>query len=304
MVYFMELFLRHQHGLTPTKTETDHIERLKEETGFDITTATGLRALINQYFTYTQSFNEQALGIDSHENPGADRQQNFLFNITDGGNIMIGISYSGQKARFAKLSETGEMDKFFIEAFIDGVKNRPKNVVFSDGFAGIRGMNDGGELKVPLYSKGKLRLQTYASYNDYVKDFTQTMVYGKHQPWGDGAGYTYVANPVMQLEYPMEELAAPKIKARDPNIEPMADPGGQEEEFDSLEEDGLGELAGLFGSQSSIRTIPGISASIENLKDLRTFTPDAKGTAAAAKKSLERIRVDVVSPQHSPFTHC
>lgn len=306
MLAFMELFLRHASGLSMTDLEKKHLQKIQDETGFDIRTAEGLRNLVAQFYTYTESFDAGITAIAADAEPGVDRKPRFLFNITDGGHIMAGVAYSGKPTVFAKLDKAGKLTSDFVETFMDGVQKRPKSIVFTDVNRSIQGVNSGRKLKMPILNKGSLRFSEYESYNDYIKSFTSTMVYGKHQVDGK---HVYSANPVVQMDYTLQEPVF-RQRATEVATDPVTgeaefvEESEEQEEVLDLRSVGGEELEDFLNMNAAVRTIPGIQATPENLRDLRTFTPGAQRSVQSVNQELTQLQVDVVAPEHMPFIKC
>lgn len=201
-------------GLQDWEHNPQHVkwrEAIKRATGadgsgkpLDITSPRDLESFINQYYTYTQHFRESDTAMDAKAAPGQERAPRFMLDIEKDGigtappRIKIGTSWSGEKPITASLTPEGKLDPRFEEALTDGLSTHYKNVVFSRG--DIRGVNDDKPFhSITIQRNGVARVEKHDNYNEYLKSFAETYVYGKHQA-GDGI-YLYGANPVTNFSY-------------------------------------------------------------------------------------------------------
>lgn len=156
------------------------IDKVKALTGFDISRSEELRNLINQHYTYTNRFAKSTL--QSSMDP--DATPRFMFNITNEtghqkAEISIGTAYSGRDKVSASLIQDGTLHPEFIRQFTEGMAGRFKNVVFEDNQRNLKGVNSDGPLNEIVFSGNQIKLRkAHASYNDYVKSFSDTPVNG------------------------------------------------------------------------------------------------------------------------------
>lgn len=190
------------HG---TAAETDEhrgiIDKLNQHTGYDISTEKGLRSFINQYYTYSQKFSE----VHTRANAEVDGEKvpRFMLDIPDmqpgeqKAAIKVGTSFSGVPSVYA-LTRDGKINPDFDQALRDGLPTHYKNVVYTT--PDIKGINDLRPITaVTIQRDGKVRTDKYANYNEYLKSFASTAVYGLHRA-ADGT-YLYGANPITEFDF-------------------------------------------------------------------------------------------------------
>jgi hypothetical protein len=304
------LYLRSSTG-QPKATDAKAITKIQESTGFDIRTPEGLRNFTQQYFTYTQKFGEKNTVIMPSEVSGKATSE-FMLDIPDlvpgekTSFIKVGTSFSGEKPIYAQLIN-GELHPDFEDALRLGLSNRFKNVVFAG--KSLRGINSQGEFKAPIIKKdGTVQVNTYNSYNEFVKANSITFAYGLNKV---GNQYVYMANPVVQLDYENALKSAPP--AVNTSLPESVTPHISEEQ--ELEEPD--ELADLFGngilspSPGSVEplAIPteGEKVSLELLQDLRNLTPEAHRNQKTPEQVLRELLergVTVLADGHNPFYTC
>ena len=202
----IELYLSHD-GTKPEIGE--EIARLEKNTGFNIADHRQLKNFINQYFTYTRSFKQTDLSPNSPAK--GSRKESFEFNIWDPigaqtkGDIGLGWTFSGKPMVRAQLVN-GKLDPTFVQELTKGFQTRSRAVVYNDPFQrSTRGINEstmeGNPFRDAVYTgDGKWRHQEYPNYNEYVKSFSKTAVYGRNKL--DDGKYTYAANPSIPFEVP------------------------------------------------------------------------------------------------------
>lgn len=164
----------------------------------DITNANDLESFINQYYTHTRHFRATDTAFDAKAAPGTQRKAQFMLDIEGQGKIKVGNSFSGQKPVYASLTPEGKLDPAFEQALTEGLSTHWKNVVYTRG--DIKGINDDRPLHaVTIKRDGNVRTDKFDNYNDYLKSFAETMVYGKHQ--AEDGTYLYGANPVVNFDF-------------------------------------------------------------------------------------------------------
>ena len=208
---------------------THEIQTLQDKTGHDVSTESGLRNFINQYFTHLQSFTDTAT-----LSTGKGRTK-FLFNVWDKiaskegkAWIKAGWSESNQKPIHASLDENGKLSQEFSELLRAGLATRTKSVVFTR--EGIRGINEERNADRSFtdaqYINGRWVHNTYSDYNEYVKSFSKTTVFGRNKV---GKDYVYTANPSIhyELETPQQRDIPTNIVVENNttkvNLEPKQD---------------------------------------------------------------------------------
>lgn len=293
ILYAIQLFRKSQQfgEAQLTSLEQKHIERIRADLGVDILSPQGLRALIEQYFTYTESF-DAATTLISSQSTGS-KAQRFLFNVTDTGAIMIGTAFSNKPILYADIDPgTMQLDEAFVNALSDGLAGRRKSVRFTDTKA--RGINSPGAFKYPVYRAGKLVIREATDYNDYVKQFTKTTVYGKLQLEGK---YVYAANPSITLEYPGGE---PAVQYVAPITEQTAPPETEnvqatQEPFSAAPDSELAEMLGV----KHFMEIPGLPLTSRNLY----MITEGKGDGTTIR-DMEQEGIRVLPDGFNPTDKC
>lgn len=190
------------HG---TAAETDEhrgiIGKLNQHTGYDISNEEGLRSFINQYYTYTQKFSE--VHTRSNAETTGPKIPRFMLDIPAlqpgeaKASIKVGTSFSGSAPVYA-LTRDGKLNPEFDQVLRDGLTTHYKNVVYTS--QDIKGINDSRPLTaITIQRDGKIRTEKFDNYNEYLKSFASTSVYGLHQA-GDGT-YLYGANPITEFDF-------------------------------------------------------------------------------------------------------
>lgn len=201
------------------------IDKINQHTGYDISNAKDLRSFINQYYTYTQPFNE--VHTRSNAEVSGPRVPRFMLDIpADDGSgksaIKAGTSFSGSVPVYA-LTRDGKINPAFDQVLRDGLTTHYKNVVYTS--QDIKGINDKRPITaVTIQKDGKVRTDRFDSYNEYLKSFATTAVYGLHQA-GDGS-YLYGANPITEFDFneavsPVSEGAAVRTEPLDEEHEEL-----------------------------------------------------------------------------------
>lgn len=196
-VRVIELYMLHDGT---NKVVLDEIEQIRVNTGHDIVTEFGLRNFLSQYITYTQSFKDTDVAANAPSN--GQRREQFLFNISDKApgstkaEIKLGWSFSGKPILKAAIVN-GTLDPAFVEALLQGFGTRSKQVNYTDENRGIKGINSTGEFTEAFRTASGWRFSKHDNYNEYVKSWSKTTVYGKNKANGQ---YVYTANPQMPFE--------------------------------------------------------------------------------------------------------
>lgn len=310
----LELYLSYTGS--EEESQTHEIRKLQDKTGHDISSESGLRNFINQYFTHTQSFQDTATIA-----AGKGRTQ-FLFNVWDkiSGKeskawIKAGWSESNQKPVYAKLDSNGKLSQDFSDLLRDGLKTRSKSVVFTR--EGIRGINEKIDKDNPFIdaqynASGKWVHPTYSNYNEYVKSFSKTTVYGRNKLGGD---YVYTANPAISYDMePAAKLESPtsivvENKTTKVNIEPIQ----EEKKYDKSAADEMDDIFNLQPfrqeKRDEIGSAPDKSKPLDlkSLEDLYTFTPEDQRNGKVPSDILKELtdRGHSFLPDgYNPFSLC
>lgn len=287
-----------QHTEAHTKW-TDAILKATGQGGskaLDITNARDLESFINQQFTYTRHFT----AADTAFNTGGKGQ--FMLDIEEGGQVKIGNAFSGRKPLYASLGPDGKLSPVFEQALTEGLATHYKNVVYTRG--DIKGVNDSRPLHaVTITREGVARTNKFDNYNEYLKSFAETIIYGKHQ--AEDGTYLYGANSTTNFDF--NQIANTRIGM--PTTEAKPGPTLTPEEDDIFSQM-------INGAPQSIATIhpafPHIEearpVTLDNLEQLRTFTRKGESyngkTTEEVMKELHDAGITELSPRLNPFIKC
>lgn len=213
------------HGTAAETAEHGNIlEKTRQHTGYDITTEKGLRSFINQYYTYTQPFNE--VHTRSNSDTSQPKVPRFMLDIPDvqpgaaKAAIKVGTSFSGSDPVYA-LTRDGKINPEFDEVLRSGLETHYKNVVYTS--PEIQGINDKRPItSITIQRDGKIRTEKHENYNEYLKTFASTVAYGLHRAT-DGS-YLYGANPPTEFDF--NAITATKIDTGNDALLPDSQPGG------------------------------------------------------------------------------
>lgn len=308
VVKAIETYLRVTSG-TFSGADTTIVNRIKEATGFDLSSERGLRGFIQQYFTFTTKFGEKDTVITPSE-AGKGAIPSFMLDIpfVEPGEasafIKAGVSFSGNKPVYARLVN-GTLHPDFEDTLRAGLQDRFKSVIFAG--QELRGINSTGEFKSAIIRKdGVVQVTTHASYNDFVKANAQTFAYGLHQVNGK---YVYTANSTVELDYNQVLKGAPTT------VTAMVQEAPKTQEPDTEELDLFGDLLGSNNMMelSAGTVIPlsipieGEPVSLELLENTRNLTPEAERNTKTPETVLQELLsqgITVLAPGHNPFKTC
>ncbi|MBI2283315.1 MAG: hypothetical protein HYU71_06380 [Bacteroidetes bacterium] len=300
-----------QAGVAEDALFTKHME-LMDKTGFDIRTKEGLQNLINQHYTFTNQFKDGTTAVDAPAINGKKELQ-FMFAVTgDETNvkalIKAGVAFGGKLAK-AQLVDGKLSDDFVslmksgFEGKLDG-RPRFKTVTFTKG--DIKGVNNNSPItEVGINVDGKTWSKTHPNYNAYLKSFTRTSVYGKHQVNGT---YVYGANSSVILDDgPIFAQSEVKVVASPAEL-PTGD--GANEELSAEEIAALMEStrnASLF-APSAIKPViqpVGEELTYENLKKLQDLVADPNGLPVyEVLERLQKLGITHIPDGYNPFVKC
>ena len=320
----------HEKKMTPFHEAL--IEKIRETTShggtsreLDITDEKDLELFINQYFTYTQHFKDYHTRADRPVTEGEKKEPRFKLDIANRGAgkyslIKIGTTFSGIPPMKASINADGTLNEDFENALIEGLGTHRKAITFTNG--DLRGLNHRGEFHSLTVTKRKdkdgkwvIATKKHANYNEYVKTFTTSHVYGKHQIGRDGkpdasgnGRYVYGANPV--IEFDMEAVIGAQV-VRNATAAELADIAELELSGDPFADTGLEVFGDAFENDAVVNyagTIEGaVEASIENLTKLQSNTPAEKRNS----KSPEQVQNEMyssgitqIAPDFNPFLKC
>lgn len=295
---------------------TGEIDGLQSNTGFNVATAQGLRAFINQYYTYLQGFQDSALLANS-----GNTTEQFLFNVNDKlsnvadktKQIKAGFSLRGDGVQYANLLN-GALHPEFVKVLQEGLQTRPHAVVFTNPTLGLRGINSSGTFTDAVYvpSKG-WKHEQYDSYNQYVKSFSRTSVYGRNQ-LSDGT-YVYTANPSLPMDFQNLEhetalVVEDNTTATKVDLPEIDEDTENRKLFESLT--GLGNLTYSMPAQSSANQIGTGSEkskplNLQTLQEMYNFTSEAERngkTPLEVFDDLSKRGHTYLSEGYNPFSRC
>ncbi len=214
----------------------------------------------------------------------------------------------GDGARYANLVN-GSLDPVFVDNLKQGLSTRSRAVVYTNPGQNLKGINSSGAFRDSVFVPGKgWNFNEYGSYNEYVKSFSRTTVYGRNQlPSGQ---YVYAANPALAFSVPavghegviVEEQTSPT------EVKPVeaADYQADASLFDSIFGDGpksLPKSVTAFGTGSELSQ----PLTIENLTKIYNFT----STELRNGKTIQEVFNDLTTRGHSylsdgynPFSRC
>ena len=293
------------------------IRSLEQRTGFDIATEAGLKNFINQYFTYTQSFKQTDTAANAPAK-GAKAEQ-FLFNIWDKvgnqskGNIRVGWAYSGRPVISAVIQD-GRLAPAFIQALEEGFSTRSRAVVYTNQERNLKGINSSGGFTDVIYTaKGEWRFTDYPSYNEYVKSFSKTAVYGRNQlPNGK---YVYTANPQIGIEVrPLNSFPVFTVKSNEDTK--VVKPEKSTAKFDDTATGLLDDIS-LFSIAPSARytqanelaTAPeqATPMTVQTLTEMYNFTPESQRNGKTVQEVYEQLTKTghtFLPEGFNPFSRC
>lgn len=293
------------------------INKLQKNTGHDISTEEGLRNFINQYMTYTNSDGFDDIQTSPALATAKDGTTKFLFSITNAvgsspkGEIKVGWSFSGRPVVKASIVD-GKLSPEFVEALEEGFNARPRAVVYTKPEKNLRGLNSSGTFKDAIYTAdGRWLHPEHESYNEYVKVFSKTAVYGRNQ-LKDGT-YIYTANPTIPVEAntarEFPTVAIEQNKTTDKVVVPDS----------KVNENDLSFFNELMNNQIDVpvRTIKSKEIGTasdnskpltqENLQELYNFTPEENRNGKTIKEAYEELSSrghTFLSDGFNPFTRC
>lgn len=324
MLRAIEIYL--QHNTEDEKTDDKHqahLDHITKHTGFDITTEEGLRGFINQYYTHSASFDDGVLSANAAVAEGQAKIQKFLFAIPNRRpqdaktNIKVGTSYSNQAPVYARLVN-GKLDTTFADAFVAGVSNRFKNVALSSKL--FKGVNSADVItEVRINEDGSVYSKKYENYNEYLKSFTRTAVYGGHT--ADDGTHIYSANSQVRIS-PEPIWNGQIANAKDTasslveELPKATSPEGTEAKTDiPLFDDDMMDpefptnfnLAPSSSIQSMQISPKGTPLSFETLDVLRSITPSIDRndmTPEDVLKRLQSLGITHIAEGYNPFVRC
>lgn len=328
VVRAIEVYLAHSNNAVSEEARTRaaaDAQTIEEATGFDISTAEGLQAFINQYYHYTQSFSDQLVKANQEILGGQKRVPEFRLSIgrraPSGSNkntIKAGVMYMNKLAK-AAIDGDGKLNPDFIALLQDegmGLRSRFRNVVFENTEKGLVGMNSRGPFTEVVYQpvSGSFRTVRHDSYNAMVKNISQTTLDGRQSVEVDGKKHhVYFANPVTSFSAQQVRDARPAELA---SIEPQVDTkplqtGEAQKGFleslpgmvgqDNNDDDSFSRVVNVVGRNE------GRAVNLANLQDMRTFTPIEQRNGRTPEEvllELNRLGITEMPDGFNPFRTC
>lgn len=305
------------------KGDKQMIADVLKHTGFDMSTAEGLRNLINQHYTYTNSFSKSVLepSIDPEATP------RFLFNITNEaghlkGEISLGTAYSGRPKLTASLGLDGKLNTEFGDALEQGLRGRFKNIVYDDLQRGIKGLNNLQKINEIVYSDGKIKVRkSHATYNDYVRSFSETPVDGTNKLSSGEYVYGVQATAEMSMQDIMEnrpdtrpvkvpegslpDEVSSTLKSEEATPAKTSSTTESEATKPSFSEDDADLLSGGF--MDSMPNFETQGKLLDNLKQLHTFTASENHNGKSPEEvlaELKKLGLTEIPDNFNPFRKC
>lgn len=307
----IELYLLNDGSVPAIAQE---IKELQKNTGFDVGTSGGLRSFIHQYYTYLQGFQDSALSPNAK---GEDGSEKFVFNIDDKSDnlldktkqIKAGFTRRG-KATYANL-ENGQLSSAFFTLLQEGFATRSRIVNWTNAKLNLKGINSTGKFRDAVYDGKAWRHNEYDNYNQYVKSFSLTPVYGRNK-LSDGT-YVYTANPHMPMDFSaLRQETALVVEPNETRQEVHITP---EEPANNA---ALNDFEAF--SNFSYRPAPAIPAeaigtgpesskplSVKTLEEIYNFTPEDQRNGKTIQEALNELTArghTFISNGYNPFSSC
>lgn len=307
--------------------------KIWDTTGLGVNDVEHLRSFINQFYYYTQNFNDARVRADQDVLKGEKKTPKFMLSISKspgagyhGAYIKAGVSFLNRLAK-AEIDSEGNLNEDFKDLLHDqnvGLASRFRNTVFSKPEFGIRGINSLGAINEMTYQpkSGTWRVTKHESYNAMVKANSITTAYGKLKlPSGE---HVYFAHPNTQLNYQaimdtdIGVVAQPQEQSHAAEFsKPVVDEAKSAEQFSEAQKEALRNLTtnmdDNFGLQKihisvqSAGNVPGKALTIDNLQEMLNFTPaeNRNGkTPIEVFEELSRLGLDTIPKSENPFYSC
>lgn len=312
VVRAIELFILNDGSDSSISSE---IQELEKNTNFNVGTAQGLRAFINQYYTYSQNFEDSALSPNS---ANAEKTERFVFTIDDKATeitdktkqIKIGFTVRGDGVQYANLTN-GALSPSFVNMLAEGFSQRARAVVYTDPSLNIKGINSRGMFTDAMYNGTEWKHNTYDNYNQYVKSFSKTPVYGRNQ-LSDGT-YVYTANPQLPITSPLNISPVTPVVVT-PNMSPtvVAQPDKDQVDMDVADFMNLGNSN---YARSPLQVVKALGTGSDNsipltlaaLEEKYNFTPTEQRNGKTVKEVLADLTGrghTYLSDGYNPFSRC
>jgi hypothetical protein len=288
---------------------TNEVDDIKNATGFDVSTINGLRSFINQYFTYTRKFPDTATFEKGQERFMFSIDETMIKTADKTKHIKIGFASSGRKPVYANLTN-GQLSEAFRDALQEGFQQRSAAVVYTNADLNIRGINSSKPITNAVYNSktGKWVSKTFTSYNQYVKSFSKTAVYGRNK-LSDGS-YTYVANPQLPMDLGDLRKAAEHRTESNESPTEVKLPTVEDHIAGANALDDLMNMSPIFGRPvQEIGSAPEKSnpLSVQSLQEIYNFTPSGHRNG----KTVLEVYKDLAARGHTfipkgfnPFSRC
>lgn len=316
VVRAIELYLLNDGSMPEITAE---IKQLQANTGFNLGTPEGLKNFIEQFYTYSQWI------PDSRYSPNiqsTDKAEKFIFgidtnnqNITDKvKQIKAGFTMRSGNVAYANLVK-GKLAPAFVKVLQEGFAQRSRAVNFTKD--NIRGINSSGTFQDATYSPArgttpaKWIHNSYENYNQYVKSFSKTPVYGRNK-LSDGT-HVYTANPHLPMDFSALRQEASLVVEPNPtastvNITPDA----------PVVDSDLEDLSNFANFSYSIRKPQSVDAigtapdgarplSMQTLEEISNFTPEEQHNGKTVQEVLDELALrghTFIPDGYNPFSSC
>lgn len=307
--------------LTPSSiANSKEVDIIREHTGFDVGTNSGMRNFIIQYFTYFSNI----ASITKTNETGS-----FLTMI--GGKVAIvtretmGIS---KDEVYATLGRDGKLSQEFTAALDILLKQRRRSTVLTNDGVGIIGVNSPKDFKYIIYKPGTknpwkpnygVKKGNTITYNDWLMKDLRTRVTYSEGPNPDGSvnvsnpmggttkRFVYDNNPVTSFELD-EDVNTPEIVSTPTALEEAAKTAEENRAPDDL----FADFDDLFGGSSAeskpVASTNEVELTVEFLQKVYDATPlsirDESMSPAAKYLQLKANNTDMIGKNFNPFIKC
>jgi hypothetical protein len=284
---------------------------LEANTGFNVATAQGLKAFINQFYTYSQNFLDSAMSPNATSDIEADR---FMFaidtkatSLEKSRQIKLGFAKRGDGVKYATL-KNGQLDPEFVAALTEGFQQRPRAVVYTDPSLGLKGINSTGRFTYAVLTPNGWKYTEFESYNQFVKSFSRTPVYGRNK-LSDGT-YVYTANPHLNIKPPTTRMRGALVveneSATKANTETPKPYAGDASLFDSF----ANSLVQVTPQRVSAVGTGGKKTkelTVGTLQEIYNFTPAGQRNGKTVLEIYDELTLrghTYIPDGYNPFSRC
>jgi len=315
------------------------LAKVKEHTGFDISTAKGLEHFIEQYFTHTTGFTKantsSAAPADVDEEGNTSKVQKFMLHIPKkGAPPQAGIAF-GNVYQSARIVD-GKLNPEFRQLLESELAKR--NRIVNLGGGKIRGINEhtNPNLKntpfnsVSISEDGKVSSKAFKNYDDYMRHQTSTVVDGTNKvriendtnPVLKGKEhYVYSANSQViidkesllkedlaqkAVELPTENIAEVGV-VHEPEVVPVEDIEQITPSIFAGDDDDVISNASKLPT-TGILKVDGYPIDLSSVNELMTMVPtDEREPGLTPEDVLEQMRqsgLSAIPEGYNPFRKC